>query len=191
MFFDHLDERNAMVRFVTHFDNFIKWTFWLSTGRSRSLSAPARTRSQRDHLPLFRYRRDLNPSTVIKHATRDHQINYECPANNNREALVQYHAAWWCCGRREALEERRRATPPGAWAQSTPRRRGGGTPSCRRRGSGTPCQVGPATAARGPASAGGARTGPAPATHPTGPQLPGPRARRASSMAALRVMHEE
>jgi hypothetical protein len=26
MFFDYLDERNAMVKFVTYFDNFIKWT---------------------------------------------------------------------------------------------------------------------------------------------------------------------
>jgi hypothetical protein len=27
MFFDHLDERNAMMKSVTHFDNFTKWTF--------------------------------------------------------------------------------------------------------------------------------------------------------------------
>jgi hypothetical protein len=26
MFFDHLDERNAMVQSVPHFDNFTKWT---------------------------------------------------------------------------------------------------------------------------------------------------------------------
>jgi hypothetical protein len=26
MFFDHLDERNAMVKSVSHFDNFPKWT---------------------------------------------------------------------------------------------------------------------------------------------------------------------
>jgi hypothetical protein len=26
MFFDHLDERNVMVKSVTHFDNFTKWT---------------------------------------------------------------------------------------------------------------------------------------------------------------------
>jgi hypothetical protein len=27
MLFDHLDERNAMVKFVPYFDNFTKWTF--------------------------------------------------------------------------------------------------------------------------------------------------------------------
>jgi hypothetical protein len=27
MFFDHLDKRNTMMKAVTHFDNFIKWTF--------------------------------------------------------------------------------------------------------------------------------------------------------------------
>ena len=27
MFFDRLDERNAMVKSVSHFDNFTKWTF--------------------------------------------------------------------------------------------------------------------------------------------------------------------
>jgi hypothetical protein len=32
MFFDHLDERNAMVKSVTHFDNFTKLTF-LSVNR--------------------------------------------------------------------------------------------------------------------------------------------------------------
>jgi hypothetical protein len=26
MFFDHLDERNAVVKSISHFDNFIKWT---------------------------------------------------------------------------------------------------------------------------------------------------------------------
>jgi hypothetical protein len=29
MFFDHLDERNAMVKSVIHFANFIKWTFFV------------------------------------------------------------------------------------------------------------------------------------------------------------------
>jgi hypothetical protein len=27
MFFDQLNERNTMVKFVLHFDNFIEWTF--------------------------------------------------------------------------------------------------------------------------------------------------------------------
>jgi hypothetical protein len=29
MFFVHLDERNAMMKTVTHFDNFTKWTFFV------------------------------------------------------------------------------------------------------------------------------------------------------------------
>jgi hypothetical protein len=30
MFFDHLNERNTMVKSVSYFDNFIKWTFLVS-----------------------------------------------------------------------------------------------------------------------------------------------------------------
>jgi hypothetical protein len=37
MFFDHLDERNIIVKSVTHFDNFIKWTFLVVNTRLTSL----------------------------------------------------------------------------------------------------------------------------------------------------------
>jgi hypothetical protein len=29
MFFDHLDERNAMLKSVIYFDNFTRWTFFV------------------------------------------------------------------------------------------------------------------------------------------------------------------
>jgi hypothetical protein len=49
MFFDHLNERNAMVKSITYFDNFTKWTFLvvdrLIGGDSMTLSPTKRTHS--------------------------------------------------------------------------------------------------------------------------------------------------
>ena len=41
MFFDHLDERNTMVRFISYFDNFTKWIILVVNNHIQVVAAAA------------------------------------------------------------------------------------------------------------------------------------------------------